>query len=97
MLKVTKKCFEEYPNKGTYIGDFGSACITFTPKNHFAIWLLLEGYARYEDYNNRIVIDDSVLGAYEFGNVSRSSESLQCASEILNKYNIKHNKMKYID
>lgn len=90
MEKEAGECFEEFPEQGSYVGDIGSAYITFKYKKGFSIWLLLQGYANYEKYNDVIVMYAASLDAYEYGNVSRSLHSLRCASKILDTNKIAH-------
>ena len=66
----------------------GSVYITFQHKKGFSVWLLLNGYANYESSNEKIVLYEATLGAYEYGHATRFTYALHCASKVLEKNKI---------
>ena len=97
MEEASTKCFDECTEEAPYTGDIGRVYITFKYKKGFAVWLLLNGYAGYEDFNKKIVLYESVLNIYEYGHATRSVNALSCASKILDKDNIAHDLNVWMD
>ena len=88
--KVAAKCFDEYPEEKPFLGDVGSASIIFQHKKGFALWLLLMGYAHYNEYRAKIELYESMLGVFEYGYCRKGTHALQCAGKILDTYNISY-------